>query len=111
MEKDWERIHIESKRTLIAFLNYIAAGVVTFGAIIIAYFANKDQSYHGLHNRIYAIIGIGMIVSGTLGYFNNKPPKKQKTFTSVFSKSVLALCYSMGTFCITLFILRCNLLQ
>jgi hypothetical protein len=106
MEKDWERIHLESKRTLIALLNYIATGVVIFGAIVIAYFANKDQPYHEIHNRIYAIMGMGMMVSGTLGYFNNKLTKKQKTFTSVFSKSVLAFCYSTGTFCITVFILK-----
>jgi len=106
MERDWAQIHLESKRTLIALLNYIGAGVVIFGAIILAYITNRGQSLQEIHNRIYEIMGIGLMVSGNLGYFNNNLTKKKKTFTSVFSKSVLSLLYSMGIFCITLFILR-----
>lgn len=106
MSRDWERIHEESKRTLIALLNYIAAGVAIFGAIILAYFANKNQYYPALHNRVYTIIGIGLMAVGTLGYFNNKLLREHKTFSAIFTKSILALFYSMGTFCITLSILR-----
>jgi heme/copper-type cytochrome/quinol oxidase subunit 3 len=99
MNWNWERIHEESQKTLSALLNYIAAGVVIFGAIILAYFVNKNQYYPAFHNRVYAIIGIGLMVVGTLG---NKLTKEQKAFTAVFTNSLLVLFYSMGTFCITL---------
>ena len=105
---NWERIHEESRKTLVSLLYYVGAGVLIFSAILLAYYANKNQIYTVIHNRGFAIIGMGLLAVGTVGYFSSKLTHEQKTFTAIFTKSLLALFYSMGTFCITLSILRSN---
>jgi hypothetical protein len=108
MGRNWERIHEESRKTLVSLLYYIGAGMLIFGSIFFAYYANKNQYYSVIHNRGFAILGIGLMSVGTIGYFSNRLPHEQKTFTAIFTKSLLALFYSTGTFCLTLSILRSN---
>ncbi len=108
MELNWERIYDESKRTLIALLYYIGAGVIIFGAILLAYYTNKNQYFAEIHNRFCALIGAGLMLVGTLGYFGNKLKWEHKAFTDIFAKTLLGLFYFSGTFCIALSILRSN---
>ena len=70
MNWNWEKIHEESRKTLIALLYYVGAGLIIFGAILLAYLAYKNHYYTGIHNRGYAVLGIGLLLAGALGYFS-----------------------------------------
>ena len=108
MGLNWTRIHKESRKTLVVMLYYSGSGVLIFGAIMLAYYANKNQCYMTIHNRGFAILGTGLMSVGTLGYLGHQVTWGGKTFTEFFSKTILAIMYFTGTFCITLSILRSN---
>lgn len=96
---NWNRIHEESSKTLVAMLYYIGAGMVILGAILFAHYVYKNQYYTTISNRAFAILGTGIMSVGTLGYLGHKLTWGGKTFTEFFSKGILSILYFSGTFC------------